>query len=78
MTTFEMDRALAERRHATRRVVRKYAVREWGVRQAHELPIPDARQPVQRWERDAMIALGAIAILLMIATAALLINPVRT
>lgn len=77
MTDFEHDRALAERRHATRRVTRKYAIREWTpVRQAHELPVPDPRQPVDRWERNVTIVLGAAAFLLAIATVATLLNPV--
>lgn len=44
---------------------------------AHELPIPDPRQPVDRWEQDIALVLGAIAFLLLIATVAILINPVR-
>ena len=77
VTGFELDRALAERRHATTRVTRRYAVREWTpVRQAHELPIPDPRQPVDKWQRDATIVMGAAAFLLAIATVATLLNPV--
>ena len=76
MTGFQMDRALAERRHATRRLFRSHAVREWPVRQAR-LPVPDARQSVDRWTTDLALALGAIAFLLLIATVAILINPVR-
>lgn len=42
---------------------------------AHPLPVPDPRQPVDRWQRDLVIVAGAIAFLVIIAALAWQLNP---
>lgn len=72
MTPFDRDRALGERRHATRRLTRKYAVRDWWTDQARPLRSSDRPQPVDRWERDMTAVLLAISVLLAIGALAIL------
>jgi hypothetical protein len=44
---------------------------------AHALSATEPPQPLDSWQRDLSLVLGAIAVLLIIATTAILLNPVK-
>lgn len=75
MTGYELTRVKAERHEATRRVMRRHAVRTWWEPMAH--PAPDPALPSDDARRDLTIVAGVAAIFMVIAAVAQALNPVR-